>query len=170
MPLCLPSVDHSGVIGLPDRLRPHARIFLDLGLVVFLALLWATGDVTLWLHLGYISIALGAFLRPRARSTAVRAGVLSLVGGAELLRLYSQGILPGDDLLEIPLMSVLALLFAGFSYQRSRAEDHIRRDKRHLAMQIERNPLATIVFDEDSRVVTWNSTAEHLFRVPAAEG
>src|SRR5438132_12626680 len=101
--------DHPGMTGLRHRLVSYARISLDLSLGTFLALLWATGDVTLWLHLAYISIALGAFLRPQARSTALRAGVVSLVGGAALLHLHSQGGLPADDLLEIPLMTVLAL-------------------------------------------------------------
>src|SRR4051794_523403 len=94
------SADHPGVTGLRYRLEPHARVVLDLSLATFLALLWATGDVTLWLHLAYISIALGAFLRPGAGATAVRAGIVSIVGGAALVTLHSQGALPADDLLE----------------------------------------------------------------------
>jgi PAS domain S-box-containing protein len=154
---------------LRTRLEPHARVFLDLSLGTFLALLWATGAVTLWLHLAYISIALGAFLRPRATSTALRAGVVTIVGGAALLRLHSQGVLPADDLLEIPLMSVLALLFAAFARQRSRAEADIMRDKRRLAQQVDRIPLATVAFDLDARVVTWNASAEQLFGWTAEE-
>jgi two-component system cell cycle sensor histidine kinase/response regulator CckA len=155
--------------GLRTRLEPHARVFLDLSLGTFLALLWATGDVTLWLHLAYISLALGAFLRPRASSTAIRAGIVLIVGGAALLHLHSQGALPADDLLEIPLMSVLALLFAGFAHQRSRAEQDLVREKQHLAQQVDRIPLATVAFDADARVVTWNASAEQLFGWTADE-
>jgi PAS domain S-box-containing protein len=155
--------------GLRTRLEPHARVFLDLILGTFLALLWATDEVTLWLHLAYIVIALGAFLRPRGRSTAIRAGVVSIVGVAALLRLHAHGAVPTDDLLEIPLMTVLALLFAAFGGQRARAEQELMREKRRLAKQIDRIPLATVAFDLNARVVTWNSSAEQLFGWTADE-
>jgi two-component system, cell cycle sensor histidine kinase and response regulator CckA len=169
MPLCPLIVDHPGVTGLRYRLEPHARVLLDLGLGAFLALLWATGEVTLWLHLAYISIALGAFLRPRARSTVVRVGVVTVIGGASLLRLRAQGMLPAGDLLEIPLLSVLALLFAGFAYRRSLVEEEVTRDKMRLARQVDRIPLATVAFDEKARVVTWNARAAELFGWTADE-
>jgi PAS domain S-box-containing protein len=169
MPVASGDVDDPGMTGLRTRLEPHARVFLDLSLGTFLALLWATGSVTLWLHLAYITIALGAFLRPRASSTAIRVGIVTIVGGAALLRLHSHGALPADDLLEIPLMSVLALLFAAFAHQRARAEQDIERDKRRLTQQIDRIPLATVAFDSDARVVTWNASAEQLFGWTADE-
>jgi two-component system, cell cycle sensor histidine kinase and response regulator CckA len=155
--------------GLRTRLEPHARVVLDLSLGTLLALLWATADVTLWLHLAYISIALGAFVRPRARSTVIRSIVVTLVGGAALLRLHASGALPRDDLFELALMFVLALLFAAFAHQRSRAEEDIRRDNRRLARQVDRIPLATIAFDSDAKVVTWNARAEQLFGWSADE-
>jgi two-component system cell cycle sensor histidine kinase/response regulator CckA len=169
MPLSAPDDDHSGMTGLRNRLEPYAPVFLDLSLATFLALLWATSDVTLWLHLAYIVIALGAFIRPRARSTVIRAAIVSLTGGAALLHLHATGAVPSDDLLEIPLMSVLALLFAAFGGQRRRAQEDIMRDKHELARQIDHIPLATIALDQDANVVTWNTTAEHLFGWTAAE-
>jgi two-component system cell cycle sensor histidine kinase/response regulator CckA len=163
-------VDHGGMTtGLRTRLEPYARVALDLSLGTFLALLWATGDVTLWLHLAYISIALSAYLRPGARSTATRALVVSVVGGAVLLDLHAQGAIPTDDLVEIPLMTVLALLFAAFGRQRIRAQRDIMRDKTRLERQIDQIPLATVALDENARVVTWNNTAEQLFGWKADE-
>ena len=141
-------VDDRGMTtGLRYRLEPYARVALDLSLGTVLALLWATGDVTLWLHLAYINIAIGAFVRPRARSTAIRAVIVSLAGGVALLRLHAQGPLPSDALLEIPLTAVLALLFAAFAHQRARVEEDIMRDKKRLARQIDRIPLATVAFE-----------------------
>jgi two-component system cell cycle sensor histidine kinase/response regulator CckA len=169
MPLSAPDDDHSGMTGLRNRLEPYAPVFLDLSLATFLALLWATSDVTLWLHLAYIVIALGAFIRPRARSTVIRAAVVSLTGGAALLHLHATGAVPADDLLEVPLMTVLALLFAAFGGQRRRAQEDIMRDKQQLARQIDRIPLATVALDQDANVVTWNTTAEQLFGWTAAE-
>jgi two-component system cell cycle sensor histidine kinase/response regulator CckA len=161
--------DHLEVTGFSTRLEPFVPRFCDLALGASLGLLWLTEDVTLWLHLAYISMALGAFVRPRARSTAIRAGIISVVGGAALLRLHSEGSLPTDDLLEIPLLTVLALLFAAFGRQRARAEQDILRDQKRLARQIDRIPLATIAFAADGRVVTWNTTAEQLFGWKAEE-
>jgi PAS domain S-box-containing protein len=142
------------VTRLPIRLETHAHTLLDLCAAAFLALLWATGNPTLWLYLAFIAIAVGAFLRSQARSTVVRAVVVLAIGGGILLRLHAQGAVPRDELLEIPMMTVLALLFAAFGRRRARAEEDIMRD------QI---PLATIALDENARVVTWNPTAEQLF-------
>jgi PAS domain S-box-containing protein len=169
MPGSAGHVDGAWVTGLRTRLEPHARVFLDLSLGTLLALLWATTNVTLWLHLAYISIALGAFVRPRARSTVIRSIVVTLVGGAALLRLHTSGALPRDDLFELPLMFVLALLFAAFADRRTRAEEEVMRANRHLARQVDRIPLATIAFDSDAKVVTWNARAEQLFGWSADE-
>jgi two-component system cell cycle sensor histidine kinase/response regulator CckA len=155
--------------GMRNRLERHARVLLDLSLATFLALLLATSDVALWLHLAYISIALGAFLRPRARSTAIRAAFVTIAGCVTILRLHTGGALPADDLIEVGLMMVLALLFAAFGGQRNRVEEDIVRDQRRLAQQIDRIPLATIALDHDAQVATWNSAAEQLFGWTAAE-
>ena len=130
MPTAPGDVDDPGVNGLRYRLKPHARVFLDLSLATVLALIWVTGSVTLWLHLAYVAIAFGAFVRPRARSTVIRAIIVSVVAGAALLPLHLRGDLATDDLLEILLVAVLAFLFAGFVHQRERAEQDIRERKR----------------------------------------
>jgi PAS domain S-box-containing protein len=95
--------------------------------------------------------------------------LVSIVGGAALLKLHAQGVVPTDDLLEIPLMTALGLLFVAFGLRRNRAEEDIMRDKQRLARQIDRIPLATIALDEHARVVTWNSTAQQLFGWSADE-
>jgi two-component system, cell cycle sensor histidine kinase and response regulator CckA len=169
MPGALPDVDDPGMTGMRTRLEPHARVFLDLTLGTFLALLWVTNGVTLWLHLAYIAIALRAFLSPRARSTAIRAGVVSIVGVAALFHLHAHGAVPTDALLEMPLMTVLALLFAGFAGQRAGVERDVLRENRRLTKQIDRIPLATVAFDSNARVVTWNASAEQLFGWSADE-
>jgi PAS domain S-box-containing protein len=131
MPPGAADVDDRGMTtGLRTRLEPHARVALDLSLGIVLALLWATGAVVLWLHLAYIIIALGAFLHPRGRSIAMRAGVVWIVGGAVLLQLHAERGIPADDLLELPLMTVLALVFAAFGRQRARDQQDIGERKR----------------------------------------
>jgi two-component system cell cycle sensor histidine kinase/response regulator CckA len=169
MPGVAASVDEPGMTGLWNRLEPHARVCLDLSLGTYLALLWVTDAAALWLHLAYISIALGAFLRPRPRSTAIRASVVSIVGGAALLQLQAKGALPAEELLEIPLLAVLALLVAAYGRKRSRIEKDLLREKKLLAQHVDRIPIATVAFDSDARVVTWNERAEQLFGWTADE-
>jgi two-component system cell cycle sensor histidine kinase/response regulator CckA len=169
MPLAAGNVDDPGMTGMRNRLEPQARVFLDLSLGVFIALLWVTTEVALWLHLAYVTIALGAFLRPRARSTVIRVGIVSLVGGAALLQLHAKQGLPLEELLDIPLLAVLALLAAAFGQKRARIEDQLLREKRLLAKHVDRIPLATVAFDSDARVVTWNASAEQLFGWTADE-
>jgi two-component system, cell cycle sensor histidine kinase and response regulator CckA len=169
MPLAARNVDDPWMTGMRNRLAPHARLFLDLSLGVFLALLWLTTETALWLHLAYVMIALGAFLRPRARSTVIRVAIVSVVGGAALLQLHADHGLPGQELLEIPLLAVLALLAAAYGQKGARVEDQLLREKKLLAQHVDRIPIATVAFDSDARVVTWNASAEQLFGWTAKE-
>jgi PAS domain S-box-containing protein len=45
----------------------------------------------------------------------------------------------------------------------------IMRDHERLTQVVDRIPLATVAFDSESRVVTWNATAEALFGWKAEE-
>lgn len=152
-----------------NRLEPHARVFLDLSLGAFVALLWVTSAVALWLHLAYVTIALGAFLRPRARSTAIRVGVVSLAGGAALVHLHANGGISTQELFEIPLLALLVLLVAAYGHTRARVEQDLLRETKLLAQHVDRIPIATVAFDSDARVVTWNARAEQLFGWTADE-
>jgi signal transduction histidine kinase len=71
-------------------------------------MVYVTGEATLWLHLAYISLALGSFVRTSrwsviARSTAVTLGLAVWYATASNIK--------ADDYLEIPLMYILSLLF-----------------------------------------------------------
>ncbi len=136
---------------------------IDLVLAGLLISLWVTRDVTLWLHLAYICVPVRAYLRPGALATASRAAVISLVAGLMLVRLHGSGVLDADELIEIPLLALLAFCFAGFSAKRLREEAAIAAERAQLAGALDQIPLATIAFDAEARVVTWNATAERLF-------
>jgi PAS domain S-box-containing protein len=141
----------------------RAGIAFDVALAISLVFLWLTGEVTLWLHLAYIAVAASAFVRPKARSTVLRATIVSAAGGIFLLRLRAHGDVAPDELLEIPLMTVLAFCFAGFAAQRSRAEESIQEDRSRLVALVDRIPLATIELNERAEITTWNETAAELF-------
>src|SRR3982074_2285892 len=90
------------------RWRREIGIGLDVVGVVFVAMVYVTGEATLWLHLAYISLALGSFVRTSrwsviARSTAVTLGLAVWYATASNIK--------ADDYLEIPLMYILSLLF-----------------------------------------------------------
>jgi signal transduction histidine kinase len=94
--------------------RREIGVTLDAFGVVCVALVYVTGEATLWLHLAYISLALGSFVRTSrwsviARSTAVTAGLAVWYATATNIK--------ADDYLEIPLMYVLSVLFGLHSSQ-----------------------------------------------------
>jgi PAS domain S-box-containing protein len=148
---------------LGTRLAAPARALLDLALAGCLIALWSTEELTPWLQLAYIAVAARAYVRIDGRSTIVRLTVVTLVGTGVSIRLSSSGDLPTLDLLRVPLLAVLTCLFAGYATWRNRAERLVVRDRERLARLIDALPLATIAFDGDARVVTWNRTAESLF-------
>ncbi len=88
---------------------------------------------------------------------------MTLVGTGVSIRLSSSGDLATLDLVRVPLLAVLTCLFVGYATWRNRAERLVVRDRERLARLIDALPLATIAFDGDARVVTWNRTAESLF-------
>jgi two-component system, cell cycle sensor histidine kinase and response regulator CckA len=155
--------------GLRYRVELSARSLPDVALVACLGLLWVAGSVPLWVHLAYICVAVSAYTRPNAGGTVLRVLVVTVAGGAGLIHGYSDGGVPGHDLLEVPLLAMMALLFARFAEQRAQAEQNVLRATRRLARVIDRIPLATIAFDGDGRVVTWNTSAEELFGWKAGE-
>jgi two-component system cell cycle sensor histidine kinase/response regulator CckA len=167
MPRPPTSVDDPCVTGLRNRLEPAARVLPDLGLLACLALPWITGSVDFWVHLAYIFVALSAFVSADARGTVARVAAVAAAGGAALLIVPADAGAPVQDLLEIPLLAALALLFSAFARKRVRAEQDLLRDKARLTRLIDGIPLAIVAFDGEARVVTWNSSAELLFGWPA---
>src|SRR5437763_8017452 len=161
-------VDDPPVTGLRNRLGPAVRLVPDLGLLACLALPWIAGTAPFWVHLAYIFVALHAFLVPDARGTVVRVAAVAAGGGAAFLFAANAGF-PVHDLLEIPLLAALALLFSAFARRRVRAEQDVLRDKTRLTRLIDGIPLAIVAFDAEARVVTWNTSAEQLFGWPAED-
>jgi len=93
----------------------------------------------------------------------LRATIVTVVGSGIMLRLHFAGRIPTDGIFEIPLLALLAYLFAGFAAWRSRVERVVLRERERLAKLIDSLPLATIAFDAEARIMTWNRTAEALF-------
>jgi PAS domain S-box-containing protein len=161
--------DATSVTGWRTRLAAPTRVLLDLALAGFLVVLWQTDSVMAWLLLAYIAVACRAFLGRAGRATVVRATLVTLVGGGIILRFVALGDVPRNDALEVPLLALLAYLFAGFTAWRSRVERVIVLDRERLATLIDSLPLATIAFDAEDRIVTWNRTAAALFGWSAQE-
>jgi two-component system cell cycle sensor histidine kinase/response regulator CckA len=157
------------MIGLRTRLAAPARIFLVASIGASLVALWLTGADTPWLQLAFIAVAAHAFLRSDGRSTILLTTITTLAAGAIVLHLHANGQLPADDTAQLPLLAILASLFAAFANWRGRVERNVLRDRERLATLIDALPLATIAFDVNARVVTWNRTARELFGWTADE-
>jgi two-component system, cell cycle sensor histidine kinase and response regulator CckA len=161
--------DGPWVTGVRTRLVAFARVFFDALLAASLVAVWLASSPTRWLLVAFIAVACRAFVSDQSRSTVLRATIVTAVGGGIMVRLYTRGDVSSADVFEIPLIAALAYLFAGFATWRSRVERSVLRDHERLAKLIDALPLATIAFDSEARVVTWNRTAELLFGVHADE-
>ncbi len=147
------------------RFEPVTRALLDLALVGCLVLLWITGATPLLVHVAYVFGALSAFARPSVAGVLVRGGAVTLIGTAAMLHGHSST----SDVLEVPLLAALALLFAVFVRKGQLTERAILLEKAHLARLIDGLPLPMIALDKDALVVSWNTAAERLFGWTAAE-
>ena len=64
---------------------------------------------------------------------------------------------------------VVAVVGGAFGLLRQRERSRVAAHSTHLERQIDALPLATIAFDGDARIVTWNAAAERLFGWSARE-
>src|SRR2546423_15521576 len=110
-------VDLRPMTGLRNRVELGTRSLPDLALVACLGLLWVAGSVPLWVHVAYICVAISAYTRPNPGGTVLRVVLVTVAGGSGLIHGYTQGGIPGHDLLEVPLLATMALLFARFAEQ-----------------------------------------------------
>jgi two-component system cell cycle sensor histidine kinase/response regulator CckA len=159
--LSLKMADSHPMTGLRHRFAAPAGVLLDVALAWCLAMVWLTGQYSLWLEFAYVCVGLSALVRSHARSTLWRLGLVSVVGVAEVV--LGGAAMSAHQALELVLLALLGTCFAAFVEQRRRAERGVYDAHSRLASLIDRLPLATIVFDEDANVLTWNRTAEKLF-------
>jgi two-component system, cell cycle sensor histidine kinase and response regulator CckA len=153
--------------GLRHRFAAPGGVLLDGALAWCLAMVWLTGEYSLWLELAYVCVGLSALVRSRPSSTLWRLGLVSVVGVAEVLLVGAD--LSAHQARDLMVLALLGTCFAAFVEQRRRAERSVQEDHSSLLNLIDRLPLATIVFDEDANVLTWNRTAETLFGWRAEE-
>ncbi len=155
--------------GIDARVAGPTRILVDLSAVAALAALWRTGSATPWLQLAFLAVAARAFLHTGRRATILRAALVTVSGVLIAMELHAAGRMSSKDLLGVPLLALVVFAFGAFATRRSRAERGALRDRERLMRLIDAMPLATVAFDAEARVVTWNRTAEALFGWSAEE-
>ncbi len=155
--------------GLQVRVAAVTRALLDASAAVSLVALWRAGTSTPFIELAFVAVAARAFLRSEGRSTALRSTIVTVVGGAIVIHLHGEGRVPAAEVGTVPLLAALTYAFAAFAAWQSRVERSVSRDRERLARLIDALPLATIAFDAQARVVTWNRAAEALFGWSAEE-
>jgi diguanylate cyclase (GGDEF)-like protein len=105
--------------------RSHRRVLspvLDGLCVGFIVCLYLTEQTTLYLHLVYVSLSLGAFIRGGGLPTLARSSAYTAV-----MIVYMLHISATDDFLEIPFMWGISLLAAGLAQVGDNAIQEQRR-------------------------------------------
>jgi PAS domain S-box-containing protein len=92
-----------------------------------------------------------------------RSLIVTAIGIPEVARMWIDGSLTGSDLIEIPLVAAMGMLFAVFVVLRTRDQERLVADRLSLTRQIDAIPFAVAAFDGAARVLTWNAEAERLF-------
>jgi hypothetical protein len=95
-PRGFPAPDGSPVIELRPRFAASARVLLDVSLAAFLAALWVSGEVTLWLQLAYLDASalaepLTAFVRKPFANADLVAKARDLLDRARVASAASAG-------------------------------------------------------------------------------
>jgi PAS domain S-box-containing protein len=97
-------------------------------------------------------------LRRRVASSAALAVDLGLAGALGVLWLLADW----NASFDVAFAAVIAGLVA-LAIHRARSERRMFADRVHFERQIDALPLATIAFDGDAQIVTWNRAAARLF-------
>jgi diguanylate cyclase (GGDEF)-like protein len=151
----------AGVGQMVSWARSHRHLIsplLDTLCTLFTVLLYITEQTTLYLHLVYITLSAGAFIRGGGLPTLSRAS-----GYTAVMFLYLLHIRGNDDFLEIPLMLIVAMLAAGLAqvnenssqkHQRMAASDHLtqlgnRREFDRRLTGATRSSVAVLAIDVD---------------------
>lgn len=71
------------------------------------------------------------------------------------------------DIELIPLRTVAEII--GIAVTRKHAEEALRESEERLRLQVERMPIALILWDRDFKVMTWNPAAESIFGYSSEE-
>ena len=103
----------------------------------------------------------------RHRLAASAHSLLPIATGSVIVVLLADCFLGFVD--DVPLVVALAVLIPLSARTRSHHERDLDRDLTRLTRLIDRIPLATVAFDSDERVRTWNESAERLFGWSAEE-
>jgi signal transduction histidine kinase len=96
-------------------------IILDISLFVIGSLMIITDEPVLLFHIVFMLLAIGAFYWP-FRSFAIRAGFWVSVDSLYVIHAVNTGKTQADELIEIPLMTVILLIVFFIAQQRSKAE------------------------------------------------
>jgi diguanylate cyclase (GGDEF)-like protein len=152
----------SGGVGqLLSWARSHRRVIsplLDALCILFIVLLYLTEQTTLFLHLVYITLSVGAFIRGGGLPTLARS--TAYTGVMVLYMLHIRG---NDDFLEIPMMWIISMLAAGLAqvnenstreHRRMAASDHLtqldnRREFDRRLASATRSSFAILAIDVD---------------------
>ncbi|MGB8701356.1 MAG: diguanylate cyclase, partial [Thermosynechococcaceae cyanobacterium] len=141
----LVAVDTWQALPIPKWLEP-----LDIGLIAIAIAMVVTEETVLLFHGVFILLAIGAFFWP-FRSFTIRAAFWLSVNTAYVLEAVYTGKTQFDELIEIPLLSIILSIIYGIAHRRAIAESQVRQLNAQLEERIEQRTAELIQTNQQLR-------------------
>ena len=117
---------------LRNRIIRHRLVLIDLALILTAVLMFFLTDMIVFLfHIIFVVLAIGAFFW-KFRTFALRASFWVILTTAMVLRAVLTGQTQSDELIEIPLLSII--LMTVFFISSRRAQAQIQLENEHVAL------------------------------------
>ena len=115
--------------------RNQWMLLLDVGWLAMLALLISGSEPILFFHLVFVALTLGAFYWS-FRGFALRAGIGTALTTASLAMFVWWGVIPAEELIEVPLLVTIMMLVFLIARQRSIAAQELRALNEQLESRV----------------------------------
>jgi diguanylate cyclase (GGDEF)-like protein len=142
-------------------LTRHRVRLLDAALFLDAFLMLATQETVLWFHVVFVLLSLQAFYL-RFRPFVLRAAPWVTFTTLVVLRAVRDGSTQPDELIEIPLLTLILFMVFAIAARRESARAELDRTKTLLEQVLETTEDGIFVADEDGRIVLRNRVAIRL--------
>ena len=118
------------------QIFPNPMVLIDMGLIVTAFLMFAAEDIVLFFHIIFVLLSVGAFFW-RFRAFVLRSLFWVTGATAAVALAVFQGRTQAEEMIEIPLLSIILLMVFIIASFRTKAQHELEREHRELKQALE---------------------------------